>query len=127
MIKIFLTALICGMICITVKVVNGEFFIISVVISGIILLACSFEYFSNDLLFLQKTLETPSIPNVSLKSVFKIAGIGYVSEFTASVLSDFGLESLSKKSLFIGKVLIISSCIPIMTTLFKVVGEFCGI
>ncbi|HCY52238.1 MAG TPA: hypothetical protein DHU65_06015 [Clostridiales bacterium] len=126
MIKIFLTALVCGMICVTVRIVNGEFFTIAVIVSGIIILVSVFDYFSADILFLQDAIGKTGISGESFKNIFKIAGIGYVTEFTSSVLNDFGLESLSKKTVFAGKIMVVAMTIPTITSLIKLVGEFCS-
>ncbi|MBS1456435.1 MAG: hypothetical protein HP008_05190, partial [Clostridia bacterium] len=79
MIKIFLTALVCGMICVTVRTVNGEFFTIAVIVSGIIILVSVFDYFSANILFLQDAIGKTGISGESFKNIFKIA----VRQYTA--------------------------------------------
>ena len=58
------------------------------------------------------------------KIIFKITGIGYMVEFAAETINDFGIKGLSEKLIFVGKVVIFSLSLPI---LYAVINLLSGI
>ena len=62
--------------------------------------------------------------NGLLKLLLKIVGVGYISEFGAGILNDFGGNSLADKVTLAGKVIIVTLSLPIVETLLKLVQGF---
>ena len=62
--------------------------------------------------------------NGLLKAVLKIIGVGYVTEFAASLLSDFGNASLADKVILSGKITVIALAMPIVQNLFYLLQGF---
>ena len=56
-----------------------------------------------------------------VKIVIKILGISYLVEFTADVIDDMGLKSVSDKVVLAGKILIITAAFPVIENLIKIV------
>ena len=54
-----------------------------------------------------------------LKTIIKITGIAYVTEFAASICKDAGESALSSKIEFAGKVLILTLAVPIFGALMN--------
>ena len=54
--------------------------------------------------------------------IFKIIAIGYLIEFAAGTIEDFGLKSLSDKLVLIGKLIIIGVSMPIIYAIFNLVS-----
>ena len=50
--------------------------------------------------------------------------MGYISEFGAGILNDFGGNSLADKVTLAGKVIIVTLSLPIVETLLKLVQGF---
>lgn len=55
--------------------------------------------------------------------IFKIIGIGYLTEFTASICNDTGNNSLGDKVLLGGKIIILVMALPIVTSILDIVME----
>ena len=62
--------------------------------------------------------------NQLLKTVLKIVGIGYITEFSAGLLSDFGSASVADKVILGGKITIVALSLPIMENLFRMLEGF---
>ena len=62
-----------------------------------------------------------------VKTLLKMVGIGYLVEFSAGILSDFGQNSLADKLIFCGKILILVLAVPILESILSLVGELIGL
>jgi|AGTN01.1.fsa_nt_gi Stage III sporulation protein AC/AD protein family. len=67
-----------------------------------------------------------SANNVLYKTIIKIIGIGYITEYTASVCEDYGSQSIAKKVQLAGKVSIFTLAIPIVLSIIEAVGLLAG-
>lgn len=65
-----------------------------------------------------------NVENGLLKILLKIVGVGYVTEFGAGVLQDFGGNSLADKVSLGGKITIILLSLPIVEGLLKMIQGF---
>ena len=68
----------------------------------------------------------PSAHN-SGKTLLKIIGIGYLTEYSASVATDAGCASVAQKLQLGGKIVIFLMSISIVTALVDVVTELTGL
>ena len=50
-------------------------------------------------------------------------GIGYLVEFTAGILKDFGQNSLADKLVFCGKVVILALAIPVLESVLGFIRD----
>lgn len=123
MIKIIIFALCCAFLIVILKNVNSEFYNLAIICSGIILLLTAVDYLSETVLFIQKIKNLSNINNGILKTIFKIVGIGYLTEFASSTLIDFGLDSMSKKIIFVGKIIILTVSIPLFNSLLELLNQ----
>ena len=82
--------------------------------SGIILLSCVIPYVLEVFNFFNEIIELSSIDKNIYKILLKIIAIGYLLEFSAGPIEDFGLKGLSSKLILIGKIIIISLSLPII-------------
>ena len=64
------------------------------------------------------------IENGLLKTLLKIVGVGYITEFGAGILHDFGSASLADKVILGGKITIVFLSVPILETLLTLVQNF---
>ena len=58
--------------------------------------------------------------------VVKIIGVGYLTEFSASLCEDYGVSSVGKKMQFAGKILILTLSLPMITSIFRSIGALLG-
>ena len=68
--------------------------------------------------------EKTGIDSALIRIILKIIAIGYLVEFAAGVVEDFGSKSVADKLVFAGKVIIFTVSVPIVQTLVSLVGSF---
>ncbi len=68
--------------------------------------------------------EQTGIDNSLIRIILKIIAVGYLVEFAAGVIEDFGSKSVADKLVFAGKVIIFTVSVPIIQTLVALVGSF---
>ncbi|MBO7187546.1 MAG: stage III sporulation protein AD [Clostridia bacterium] len=124
MIKIFLVAFVSAFLILTLKALNSDFYQTAIICTGIILSVMITEYLSQTFNLISKLTTLSGISPTIFKIVIKAVGIGYLSEFSASTLEDFGLNSISKKVLLAGKIIIIVISIPIIETMITIIEKF---
>ena len=64
------------------------------------------------------------IKNGLLKMLLKIVGVGYLTEFGAGVLHDFGGNSLADKVVLGGKITIVLLSLPVIEGLLNMIKGF---
>ena len=62
--------------------------------------------------------------NGLLKMLLKIVGVGYITEFGAGILNDFGSNALADKVALAGKITIILLSLPVIKGVLQLVQEF---
>ncbi|MBE5744564.1 MAG: hypothetical protein E7355_00300 [Clostridiales bacterium] len=68
--------------------------------------------------------QTTGMNNGLLKILLKIVGVGYITEFGAGVLNDFGSPSIADKVTLGGKIAIVVLSLPILESLLQLVRGF---
>lgn len=91
------------------------------VAGSIILLLVAFETFRGSIGIFQNIAETTGIDAALIKVLLKMVGIGYIVEFSAGVLSDFGQNSLADKLVFAGKIVILVLAVPIIESVLSLI------
>ncbi|MBQ7913558.1 MAG: stage III sporulation protein AD [Clostridia bacterium] len=59
-----------------------------------------------------------------IKLLLKIIGVGYVTEFGAGILTDFGSVAIADKVVLGGKLTIVVLSLPILQSLLQLIGKF---
>ena len=121
MIKLVALALIFAIVIVYLKSINSELSFLALICAGIIIVYSSLEYLTNTISFINQLVELSGIDYEFYKIIFKINAIGYLVEFGASTIEDFGLKSLADKLVFAGKIIILSISLPIIYAVFNVV------
>lgn len=88
---------------------------------GIMLVLCGFDYLSESLKFIRQFSEQTNIDKSVLRIIFKVVGVGYLIELTASSIKDLGFESVADKLVLCGKIIIFVMSVPILQSLFGVI------
>lgn len=73
---------------------------------------------------LSKIGEKTGVDNALLKLLLKIVGVGYLTEFGASIIADFGATSVADKVSVCGKITIVLLALPIFESLLSLVDAF---
>ena len=121
MLKIVAIAIVCGIIIIYLKNLNSDLVPLVILASGIIIVFLGLNYLISSFEFINEIIEKSQIDNQIINIIFKITAVGYVIEFGADAVEDFGLKSLSNKLVFVGKLIIFVLSIPIINAVFDMV------
>ena len=62
--------------------------------------------------------------NGMIKLLLKMVAIGYLTEFSSGLLTDFGSVALADKVVLVGKITIILLSLPIFESLLKIMQAF---
>ena len=121
--KIIAVGIISAIIIIYLKSVNSELTMLATVCSGLLLLVMTVSYVTEFLGLFSTLINTSGIDPSIFSITVKIIAISYLVEFSASLIDDFGLKSISDKVVFAGRILILTMTMPIIINLVKVVVD----
>lgn len=107
----------------TLRENKSELSAIVAIAGGCIILIMLLDCFTDVFGFIVSLIDRAGVNGSVVKSVIKIVGIGYITEFSAGVVEDAGNKSLSEKIIMAGKVIILVVSLPILTALFDLVSE----
>ncbi len=96
------------------------------VAGSIILLLFVFEMFQGSISIFGEIASETGIDSVLVRTLLKMVGIGYLVEFSAGILNDFGQNSVADKLIFCGKVVILILAIPILESVLSLVKQLLG-
>ena len=96
------------------------------VAGSIILLLFVFEAFKGSVSIFGGIASETGIDSSLIKILLKMVGIGYLVEFSAGILNDFGQNSVADKLVFCGKVVILVLAIPILESVLTLIKQLLG-
>lgn len=97
----------------------------SVTVTGVIvILLFIVDALENTLTVFTAIAEITGVENGLLKILLKIVGVGYITEFGAGILNDFGSNAVADKVALGGKITIVLLSLPIIESLLKLVQGF---
>lgn len=106
-----------------VKPVRSDFAMLITLVGGIIVLAMLLSSLSSAMSIISVIANKTGINGGLMSLVFKIIGVGYLTEFSASICADAGSASLGDKVLLGGKIIILVMSLPIITNILDIVME----
>ncbi len=106
-----------------VKPMKPEISIIIGLCGGILILSQTINYILDIVNAFTNIVEKTGLDFGLLKIVLKIIGVGYLTEFSASLCSDAGSSSIADKILFAGKIIILFIALPIVTKILEIIME----
>ena len=121
--KIIGIALITCIATLIVKPVRPDFAVFISIVGGIIILFMLAGYLTDIFDVFNQIFNFTNVNSSLYKIIFKIIGVGYLVEFTASLCSDTGNNSLGDKVLLGGKIIILVMALPIVTSILEIVME----
>lgn len=107
---------------------NGkeEFTVFVTLATGIIILIYILNSLGDVVVAFNKISDSSGIDDKLFGSIMKIIGIGYITEYSASICSDFNYSSLSNKIQLAGKITIFLMALPIISSLIELIGRIAG-
>ena len=113
-----------GMVCAgLLKEIKPSLASFAGVITGVVLLFTLTPELNQLIVEFKKIAEIAKVDSTLLVTIIKIIGIGYLTEFTASITEDYGVGSIGKKVLLAGKILIMLLAIPIISNVVLSIGS----
>ncbi len=68
--------------------------------------------------------QTTGVENGLLKILLKIVGVGYLTEFGAGIIQDFGAPAVADKVSLGGKITIVVMALPVFESLLTLIRNF---
>ncbi len=100
----------------------------AVMIAGsVILLLFIFDLFKSSVGIFSEIASATGIEASFIKILLKMIGIGYLVEFSAGLLSDFGQASLGDKLVLCGKIVILILALPILRSVLTLIIDLLGL
>lgn len=121
--KIAAVGIVTAFCSLTLKEHKSELGIVVAIAGGCVILLMVLDYFTDVFGYIVSLIDKSGVNGEAVKSVVKIVGIGYVTEFSAGIVEDSGNKSLAEKIVMAGKVIILAVSLPILTALFDLVTE----
>lgn len=117
-------AVITAVISLVLKAVKPELAFAATLVGSIFLLCSCLDMLQEGFSVFEKLLACSSIDNQVIKILLKVIGIGYLCEFSADLLNDFGAVSLAGKVELFGKIAIFILSLPILQSLLDLILSF---
>ena len=125
MIKIVAISIITVFLSSIIKQKNNEISIIINVCGGVLIFLSVYEMLAEIINFFLISGDEIMIDSGLIKLAVKIIGVGYITEFTADIVEDFGNKIIASKVVFGGKVVVCGMTLPIIKKLFVLLYSFC--
>lgn len=104
------------------RTAKPEFAVFAVISTGVIMVVTMLGSLQSVILAFDDLVAKSGIDDAVFTAVLKIIGIGYLTEYSASIASDAGCASIAQKLQFGGKIVIFLMSISIVTALVDVVS-----
>ncbi len=97
----------------------------AVTVTGVIvILLFIIDGLQNTVTIFNKIAEMTGVENGLVKILVKIVGVGYLTEFGAGILKDFGSDAVADKVVLGGKITIVVLSLPVLEGLLRMVEGF---
>ena len=122
--KIIGVAIVTAIAAILLKGTSPELSFITTIAGIIVILLLIFHSLKGVLNIFQIIISVTGVENGLIKLLLKIVGVGYITEFGAGILNDFGSSSIADKVVLGGKISIVLLSLPILQGMLQLVAQF---
>lgn len=109
------------------KTAKPEFAVFATIATGVVMVVTMLSSLQSVILAFDGIVKKSGIDDGIFTAVLKIIGIGYLTEYSASVATDAGCASIAQKLQFGGKIVIFLMSISIITALVDVVSALVNV
>lgn len=120
--RIAAIALITAFCVLVLREVKSELAPIVALAGGVVVLLSLIDYFSDIFSVITSIAQKAGLAASVVTLLFKVIAIGYITEFSSSLLDDMGMSSLSDKVTLAGKLIIVGVSLPIVVQLFNFIA-----
>lgn len=114
-VKITATALIGGILAMTVREYSRPFGLVAVLVTATVIFAFAADMLKEVMSGLDELVRETGINTSYFMSVVKVVGIAYITQFSAEIMRDCGENSIASKTELVGKICIMSLTLPIIS------------
>ena len=122
--KIIGVAFVTAISAILLKSTKPELSFAVTVTGVIVILMFVVDMLQNTVNILSTIASITGIENGLIKLLLKIVGVGYLTEFSAGILNDFGSNAVADKVILGGKLTILILSLPIIESVLKLMSGF---
>ena len=120
---LFRSIAIIGVIVVSLlRTAKPEFAVFATIATGVVMVVTMLSALQSVVLAFDDIVRKSGVDDAIFTAVLKIIGIGYLTEYSASVANDAGCGSIAQKLSFGGKIVIFLMSISIVTALIDVVS-----
>ena len=123
-IKIIGVAFVTAIATILLKSTKPELSFAVMVTGIIVILLFIIDSMQGTLAIFKQLIQLTGIDNGLIKILIKIIGVGYLTEFAAGILNDFGSTAVADKVILGGKLTILLLSLPVLEGLLQMVRGF---
>ena len=123
MAKIIGVGLVAAIAALILKSSKPELAFAVTIAGGVIILIFALDMLGASLRIFTDIAEKTGIDQSLVKIILKIVAIGYLVEFSAGIVEDFGSKSIADKLVLAGKLIIFTVSIPIIQSLITRIGN----
>ena len=117
--KIAAIALITAFCVLVLREVKSELAFIVALAGGVVVLLSVIDYFADVFSVISDIAKRAGLAASVVKLLFKVIAVGYITEFSSSIIDDMGMSSLSDKVTLAGRLIIVAMSLPIVIQLFN--------
>lgn len=121
--KIAAIALITAFCALVLRDIKSELSAIVAFAGGVIVLLSVVDYFSDIFSVISSIASRAGLATSVITLLFKVIAVGYIAEFSSSLIEDVGMSSLADKVTLAGKLMIVASSLPVIVKLFEFIAE----
>ena len=123
-IKIIGAAFLTAITSIVIKTTKPELSVAVLMAGTLVILLFVVDLLKGSFAALSSIVAMTGVENGLIRILLKIVDIGYLTEFSAGILNDFGAASVSDKVTLAGKLVILVASIPIIESLLTLFRQF---
>ena len=122
--KIIGVAFVTAITAILLKSTKPELSFAVTVTGVIVILVFVADMLQNTVNIIYTIASLTGIENGLIKILLKIVGVGYLTEFSAGILNDFGSNAVADKVILGGKLTILILSLPIIESVLNLISGF---
>lgn len=120
--KIAAIALVTAFCTLVLRDIKSELALFAAFAGGVVILLSVVNYFTDIFSAIASIAKRAGIAASVVTLLFKIIAVGYISEFSSSLVEDVGLPSLADKVTLAGKLIIVAMSLPVIIKLFEFIA-----
>ncbi len=124
LLKIIGVAFVTAVSSILLKSTKPELSFAVTVTGVIVILLFIIESLQGTVAIFSSIAQSTGVENGLLKTIVKIVGVGYLTEFAAGILNDFGSNAVADKVVLGGKITVVFLSLPVLNGLLTMIKGF---